>query len=630
MCGICGFYIQHKGSPVEAIVRRMTASMVHRGPDDEGFFFQDSIGLGMRRLSIIDLSTGHQPIPNEDRSVWIVFNGEIYNFQELRACLEAAGHRFRTRSDTESIIHAYEEYGEGCVEHLRGMFAFAIWDERRQCLFVARDRLGIKPLYWSQTPQGFIFASEIKSILASGLVRPTINLEALSHFLSYGAVPAPLTMIEGISALPPAHVLRVEENHLKIRRYWDLPPVPTEPASEAFYVRRIRDLLEETIRLHQISDVPLGAFLSGGIDSSAAVALMSRNVDRPIRTFSVGFQEGSASLNELRYARMIAEKFGTDHSEVIVGGKEVLDELPNIIWYLDQPSVDGVNSYFVSLAARQGVTVALSGLGADEIFGGYPKFALIPRLMPFVHAWGRVPEVIRSIVLALAQPVTPVGRRRKLPGLKFVRSLESFYATSRMILWPDEKLSIFSEQVREALLSTRDSVDLLRDYLDGTDEDLVRQIARLEMRNYMGHMLLRDTDAMSMAHSLEVRVPWLDHKLVEFACAIPEDVKLKNGRTKHLLKESLEDILPEETINRRKQCFEFPLGYWLRHQLKPVVDSVLSRESVEARGLFRYQAVRRIYEDFMTGREPDFVPIWMFTVLELWIRRYMDGRDRLW
>ncbi len=634
MCGICGIVCaDSSGYDVRAIVHCMASTMVHRGPDDEGYYVHPGVGLGMRRLSIIDLSTGRQPISNEDQTAWVVFNGEIYNFRELRDDLEARGHRCKTQSDTETIIHAYEEYGEACLDHLRGMFAFAIWDERRRVLFLARDRLGIKPLYYTQLPNGFMFASEIKAILASGLVRPEVDLAAVSHYLSYGAVPSPLTIFQGIVALPPGHALRVERGQMTQWQYWWLPTELQDPRPAQDYLRQLHELLDEVVRLHQISDVPLGAFLSGGIDSSTLVALMGRTTDRPIRTFTLGFEEGPGELSEIEPARVVSETLKTDHREVIIRGEDLLAELPRIIWSLDQPSTDGVNSYFVSKIARQEVTVALSGLGGDEVFGGYPKFTLIPRFAPYLPVWRKVPALVRQTVVALGDRLISSKARSgwttKLAGLGYVDSVETLYALSRIVFWPAQKAWLFTPQVWDLGPSVQDSVALLREYVSGRERDLVQQITSMEMRNYMAHVLLRDTDAMSMAHSLEVRVPWLDHKLVEFIYTIPPKVKLRGGQTKYLLQEVARDLLPPGTIQRPKAGFEFPIGHWLRHQLRHIVEAVLSPESVRARGLFRAEAVQEIYLDFVIGRQASWVPVWMFFVLELWMRRYVDGRDRL-
>jgi asparagine synthase (glutamine-hydrolysing) len=597
--------------------------MVHRGPDDSGVHFAAPVCLGMTRLSIIDLSrAGRQPMTNEDGSVWLVSNGEIYNFRELRRWLLERGHRFQSRTDTEVIIHLYEELGQDCIQRLRGMFAFALWDGREQKLWLARDRLGIKPLYYTEMNGLFLFASELKALLRTGLVPIELNPEAVDHYLSFGAVPSPLTIMQGIYCLPPGHMLLVSEGGVRQERYWQLDFTPLRGHPRHFYVQRTRELLEESIRLHQVSDVPIGAFLSGGLDSSAVVALMGRITGQPVRTFSVGFVEGPECYDERSHARRVAQALGTEHTEVIVRGQDVLEALPHIFHHMDQPTVDGVNSYFVSRAARQGVTVALSGLGGDELFGGYPSFVRVPRLMPYVRAWNYLPSPARHLLQrwgsrlsVLAGGETPLRRLRHLVQLE---SLAAAYAGTRVYFWPAEKKQLYTPEFRARLDGSVDSIEWLNRYLGRAGGHPVQQLTRLELHSYMSEMLLRDTDCMSMAHSLEVRVPLVDHKLVEFVVRIPPEIKLANGG-KSLLVEAIRDLLPLETLNRPKHGFEFPMGYWVQHQLRGVVYQALDGKFLVEHGILQQQPLREIRRQ-VQNRLRSYHTVWLLVALELWLQ----------
>ena len=621
MCGICGTF-SHKYDGRE-MVAKMCAAMIHRGPDDSGIYFQAPACLGMTRLSIIDLSAaGHQPMSNEDGTIWLVFNGEIYNFQELRVQLVSRGHAFRSQTDTEVLIHLYEELGRDCIHRLRGMFAFALWDSKRQELWLARDRLGIKPLYCAEVGGMFLFASELKALLATGYIATELNPEAVDHYLSFGAVPSPLTIMRSIRCLPPAHVLAISEKGVREERYWQLDFTPLGGYPNEFYIQRTRELLEESTRLHQVSDVPLGAFLSGGIDSSAVVALMSRITDRPVRTFSIGFDEGPAHLNELSHAQQVAQALGTHHTETIVRGQDVLDALSHIFRHMDQPTVDGINSYFVSRAARQGVTVALSGLGGDELFGGYPGFTRVPRLMPYVRVWDYLPSSARHLLerwsgrlSALAGGETPL---RRLRGLVQLEGPAAAYAGTRVYFWPAEKEQLYTPEFRARPDGSVNSIEWLNRYLDSAEEHPVQQVTRLELHSYMSEMLLRDTDCMSMAHSLEVRVPVVDHKLVEFAVRIPPEIKLANG-AKSLLVEAVRDLLPPETLNRPKHGFEFPMGCWMRSALVEFVEATLLQDDEGLEEIVEGRALRAEWDAFRSGRSLG-TRVWLLVALAGWLQ----------
>ena len=629
MCGICGILSTASDPKVSMRVESMNSAMVHRGPDDFGQASLGPLTMAMRRLSIIDLSPrGRQPMANEDETVWIVFNGEIYNFQEERTWLEQKGHVFRSRTDTEVIVHLYEELGQECVHRLRGMFAFAIWDCRSEELFLARDRLGIKPLYYAELPDVLIFASEIKAILASGLLRPELNLIALDYYLTFGCVPAPDTLIDRIQALPPGHAIRVKNGHLVAYRYWDLPKEGIVNCDDKEVIPRVRDLLQESIRLHQVSDVPLGAFLSGGIDSTAVVGLMSRLLNEPVRTFSVGFLDVAKRFDELEYARQVADAFGTKHTEVIIDGSKVVNELNNIVWHLDQPSGDGVNSYFVSLAASQGgLKVALSGLGADELFGGYGTYDFIPKWGGIARAWGRVPLPVRGLLGQLLGFISQTGRTRgrlhKLGRLNYVDSPLTLYLLARALLWPEERRRIYNVELLRELCLPSDDTALLEQYL-GSEDSLWQVVSRLEMRNYMGHRLLRDTDVMSMAHSLEVRVPLIDHKLVEFVTGLPYQWHRNRAVPKSLMTAALENLLPKRIAHRPKHGFEFPMAHWMRNELREVIEDIFSPRVVRQRGLFNPSPLQELYRSFLSGNQ-EYMTVWQFVVLELWMRRYIDN-----
>ena len=639
MCGICGIVTPDFSATEKTdIVQKMSDVMAHRGPDDHGHIKLKDACLGMRRLSIIDPSpAGHQPMCNENGSIWIVANGMIYNYKELREYLVNRGHIFKSLCDIEVIIHLYEEYGRECVHKLRGMFAFAIYDEVKRELFIARDRLGIKPLYYSAPSGRFLFASEIKSIVKSGLIKPEPDMEAIDLYLSFGYVPPPWTILKDIHALLPGHCIHVRDAQITVRKWWSFPEEGATKCPHNEIIPRVRHLLEESIRLHQVSDVPIGAFLSGGIDSTAVVGLMSRVSDKPIKTFSVGFESDvPGRFNELTHAELAARKFHTDHTEVILKGQDVADELENIIWHLDQPSFDGINTYFVSRAAKQGgLTVALSGLGGDELFGGYGSYQIIPRLSAYAKLWGAIPNPIKIFVVRTLQVSAKKflnnERSRKINHLNSIHSPVSLYALARLNLWPMEKRTLYSSRYLK-LLSTGDnkydrSIEILEKYARN-DCSAWQMVTKLELQTYMNWRLLRDTDAMSMAHSLEVRVPLIDHEIVEFICGLPYGWQKRLGYPKRLLTAALSELIPEEIIQRPKHGFEFPLELWMKRKLKEIVDDTLSYSSVKNRDFFCPAGVESLYNDFLDGKYP-YPVIWQLVVLELWLRRMIDKKGRL-
>lgn len=603
--------------------------MAHRGPDDDGFLERGPVTLGMRRLSIIDVAGGKQPIFNEDRTVGIVFNGAIYNYVELQRELEARGHRFGSRSDTEAIVHAYEEWGEECVHRLRGMFAFAILDWRGDStsrstpgsgepvrLFAARDRLGIKPLYWHHGPAGFLFASEVRALLATGLVEKRVSYDGTASYLAFGSVQEPLTLIDQVFSLPPGHRLTVVAGRdapvVTIERYWDLPE-PGSIVREAPGDLRgsLRGTLSDAVRLHTRSDVPFGAFLSSGIDSSAIVGLMAETSASPVKTFTIVFDE--REFSEAGLARETARRYRTDHHEILVTPAEVLTDLPLAIRSLDQPSIDGINTYYVSRAAKQaGITVALSGLGGDEIFAGYPTFRTAPRLQRAARAIG---PAGRRLVGALPEP--PGDKWSKL---KTALSGDDYfghpYFTVRALFTREQRAALLPAMPEAEHVSPADAA--ARAYRAKAEKyDAVNEISFLECKTYMPNTLLRDADGMSMAHSLEVRVPFVDHVLVEQVFALHGQHKLRGKGSKPLLVDAVGDLLIPGVTSQKKRTFTFPWRHWLRDELRGTVEQSLLRAS---RGNVALDpaGVREVWHRFERG-DTSWSRPWALHVLATWI-----------
>ena len=642
MCGIVGI----AGLSNPDIVRDMAKTIVHRGPDDQGFFVDSHMSLGMRRLSIMDPSPlGHQPMTNEDGTIWIVYNGEIYNYQELNTELARRGHVIKSTCDTETVVHAYEEFGDDCVHHLRGMFAFAVWDRCNQRLFAARDRMGIKPLYYAQAGESLVFASELKSIMASGLVAKDLNVAAVWHYLSFGAIPAPLTIWKNVWALRPGHVLTWHSGKVCIREYWDLKSAVSNSdlrgLSEEDAVQQTRCLLEEAVRIRLMSDVPLGAFLSGGIDSGAVVGFMSRFSDRPIQTFSVGYDTaGVDRFDERRLAAVSARRFHTQHREVVVTSQNMLAQLDKIIWHMDQPSHDAVNTYLVSQAAASDVTVAMSGLGGDELFGGYSTFRFVEMLHKLSPLTRALPSRIGRL-LANWEPALPMRYRAQWPVRVGFGMAGAFPSVAEQLaairfFYPDgEKSNLLLPEFLDLSSGNAPpdgSLQILKTIAgDAHYGDRFNMVSCLELRSCLADVLLRDTDTMSMAHSLEVRVPLLDHKLVEFVMSLPGHFKWKGHNAgKHLLIESVKDLLPSQLLNWPKMGFALPMPIWLREPgLRDVVEDCLSEQSVRNRGMLDVPAVQRVrrefYERSQFGNSGQvWLRMWMLVVLELWCRANLD------
>ena len=621
MCGIAGV-VNSEPEWVEAdTIHRMCQSIVHRGPDDEGTYVKDGAGLGVRRLSVIDIAGGHQPVFNEDKTICIVYNGEIYNFPELRRELESRGHRFLTHGDTEVIVHLYEEMGRDCVKRLRGMFAFAVYDTRNRCLLLARDRLGIKPLHYAFAGGRLLFGSEIKSILAVAPELATIDQQALWRYMYFGYIPDPDTAFLPIKKLPPGHVLEFERGKVSIHKYWDLPEYSTyQPRGEEECLQELEQRLAEAVRIRLIADVPLGALLSGGTDSSTIVALMARASSRPVKTFSIGFRH--ADFNEAPYARLVAERFGTEHRELILE-PDVAETLQSLTHSLEEPFGDSsiLPTYYISRLARQQVTVALSGDGGDEAFGGYERYQvhLQRRTFDWIPEWtGRFyrDHVHRKLPTSvpgrnLAYSVSLPWSERYIEGI----SLKPF----------DREMALLSDDFRSAALGDVDPLSAMRRYLDqALARDPLSRVLYLDSKTYLPGDILTKVDRMSMLTSLEVRVPILDHLFLEWVTGLPPEWKMRGKKQKYILTKLAERVgVPKEVLNRPKQGFTLPLGHWMRNELKDLIMSVLMDSSTRQRGYFNAQGVQRLLDEHFQARRDHSARIWRFLMFELWQRNFI-------
>lgn len=618
MCGIAGFVgAELPGDEARALVRRMTAIIRHRGPDEDGHWEGDDAALGMRRLSIIDVAGGQQPMTNEDGSVVVVFNGEIYNYQEVRAELEARGHRFATNCDTETLVHAYEDDGPEFVRRLRGMFAIALWDRKRRRLVLARDRFGKKPLYYAHDGQRLVFGSEIKSLLQAPWVVRTPDPTALAEFFTFGYIPAPRSALRGVAKLPAAHTLVFEDGRLDVRRYWQLDFTPTVRDDEETAARRIRELLFEAVRLRLISEVPLGAFLSGGIDSSIVVAAMSQVGTERVKTFSVGFEE--EDLSELDYARLIAQRYDTEHHEFIVR-PDLVDVLPKLVWDFDEPFADisMVPTYYVSKLARQHVTVALSGDGGDELYGGYPRYTRGLEDLRLARQLGP----LRPLATAAAA-LLPEGAK----GKNRLRSLGSDPAKHFV-----EMASAFPTPLRERLLAPalRDTggdsrAAQLRCFAQTEGLDFYTRMQQADVEVYLTDDIMTKVDRASMLCSLEARAPLLDHVLAEYVAALPHEIRNRNGQKKYILKKAMGDLLPEQTLTRSKIGFGLPVDQWMRGPLRDLSWDVLTSTRAAGRGFLDQRVVREVLDAHRAEGRKNGRRIWALLCFELWCRTYLDN-----
>ena len=630
MCGICGvFHTDRTRRAERESLADMNRQIAHRGPDDDGFFVEGNVGLGMRRLSIIDVQTGHQPICNEDESVWIVYNGELYNHQELRKDLEARGHRYRTKSDTETVVHLFEEYGRDCVKYLRGMFAFAIWDRRKRQLFIARDRLGIKPLYYRFDGRTLLFGSEIKAILAYPGVKAEFNRSTLAEYLASGYIPEPETMYAGIQKLLPGHTLEIgESGEPRISSYWDLQVGIDNPERpREYYVERYRQLLEQCVSSHLMSDVPLGVFLSGGLDSSAVAALTTKIRREPIETFAVGY--GEEEFSELPFARAVAQHIGSKHHEVRLSREEFFQTLPRLIWHEDEPIVwpSSVALYFVARLARERVTVVLTGEGSDETLAGYTRYAWTVMNSRMDAAYrALVPSLFRKAVWkGIHSGPLSAALQRKLEHTFLVRdgaSWASFYY--------DNFYSAFSAAEQESLLTPEtkaiagDAYAGSMKYWEASSGDMLHRMLYADIKTYLVELLMKQ-DQMSMAASIESRVPFLDHELVEFTTTIPPKYNTRGIAGKFILKSAVEDLLPREIIHRQKMGFPTPWAYWLAGTQLDSLEKLLLDPRTLDRGYFNPGAIKGLFAEHRSSHRDHGNRIWRLLNLELWERVCIEG-----
>lgn len=630
MCGICGKININQEPVSKDLIKRMTSCLSHRGPDDEGIYIKGNVGLGHRRLSIIDLSPlARQPMSNENGDIWIVYNGEIYNFPELKEDLVRKGHVFRSKSDTETIVHLYEEYGIDCLGYLRGMFAFGIWDARDGSLFLARDRVGKKPLYYFHAQDTFVFASEIKSILQDERYLRKPDLIAIHHYLTYQSVPSPWSAFEGIKKLPPAHYLMLRNGKAEIKRYWRLSYRPKHALNETAIQDELREKIREAIRIRLISDVPLGAFLSGGMDSSIVVALMSEVMSEPVKTFSIGFYE--EAYDELIYARIIAERFGTKHTEFKVK-PDAVSMLPKLVWHYNEPFADpsAIPSYYVSKLAREHVTVILNGDGGDESFAGYDRY----RANELAMHLEKMPYFLRKRMLpwlAGILPFSPSPQGFSWQFKQFSRTL-TLSPELRNVIWMcyfnnEMKEELYTESFKEALSGTDSFSVILNKYAEADAGDFTDRTLSADVSLYLADTLLVKMDIASMSNSLEARSPFLDHQLMEFAARIPAHLKLHRGMTKIILKKAFKDILPKEIINRKKMGFGVPLDHWFRNELKEMAyDMLLDSRSID-RGYFKKGYIKRMLDEHVSGKWNWHYQIYSLLMLELWHRTFMDDNS---
>lgn len=627
MCGIYGIIDLYGNAIDPGLLEAMGRITRHRGPDDQGAHADGACAIGMRRLSIIDLAGGHQPLKNADGTLWLVCNGEIYNFRELRNELEAQGHRFLTGSDSEVIIHLYAEYGDDFIHRPNGMFNFALWDATRRRLIIGRDRLGVKPLYVRNDGRRLAFATEAKALLTLPGVSAEVEPVALQSYLRLGYVAAPYSMFKGIAKLPPASLLIVDDGKVEQRRYWRISG-EIESASEAEWLERVKSRIEESVRMQMVSDVPLGAFLSGGIDSSAVVAFMAKHSEQPIRTYAIGFSGSAADeyYNELPFARRVAELFRTEHREIQVK-PDVTGLLPKLLWHMDEPIADTafITTYLVSEFARKEVTVILSGVGGDELFGGYRRYLG----NHYLGRFDRLPGPLKRAAIGLGR-MLPSDRHSGVKNLlRYVKGL----LASADLPFEARYLSYVEVFGRAA------AADLLLRQPQTCHEAITSAFARADSADMMNRLLAVDaetqlpddllllTDKMSMATSLECRVPFLDHELVELAARMPENLKLRGGVLKYALKKSMAGVLPDDILYRKKRGFGTPMGAWLKGELAPLLDSVLSEQSVSRRGLFRFAAVRELIAAHARNAVDGTDPLLSLLNFEVWARIFLDGRE---
>ncbi|MBK7803599.1 MAG: asparagine synthase (glutamine-hydrolyzing) [Chloracidobacterium sp.] len=630
MCGIVGFVNNSERAADQGVLEAMNGAIVHRGPDDDGFYVHDNVGMAMRRLSIIDLAGGKQPMHNADRTKWIVFNGEIYNYRELRADLEKRGHSFYTNSDTEAIIHLYDEYGADCLQYLRGMFAIAIWDKSDRSLFLARDRVGKKPILYSHQPNGdLIFGSEFQAILKHPSVTREVDYGAIDSYLSYLCVPAPETAFKQIRKLEPGHWLKWKDGNVETRRYW-LPNFSKKiKISEDEAIQETTRILRESTKLRMISEVPLGAFLSGGVDSSIVVALMAQESAAPVKTFSIGFEE--QDFSELKYARRVAEHVGAEYNEFIVR-PDALEVLPTLVEHYGEPYADSsaVPTYYVAKETRQHVTVALNGDGGDESFAGYERYMA----MEVAELYRRIPRILRRTLIEgpiRMLPTSEIKKTRVRDVQRFLisanESRKERYARWMSAIKPTAKLALLYSDEMNARVGEHNAAAVLDEWFDRAgDLGLLDATLLADQMTYLPNDLLVKVDIATMANSLEARSPFLDHKVIEFAASLPESLKMNRFRPKYLLKKVAARLVPPEVVYRRKMGFGVPIAHWFRGEMKDFVRDVLLSPASLSRGVFRPETIEMYIDQHIRGEVDHATPIWTLLMLELWYRRFIDQK----
>ncbi|MEJ7848413.1 MAG: asparagine synthase (glutamine-hydrolyzing) [Pyrinomonadaceae bacterium] len=626
MCGIVGF-VKKDGGVDRSILERMNAAIIHRGPDDDGFFVDENAALGMRRLSIIDLASGKQPIHNADRTKWIVFNGEIYNYQELRKGLEERGRELYTHSDTEAIVHLFDEYGPDCLEHLRGMFAFAIWDTADKSLFIARDRVGKKPLLYShQTNGDLIFGSEFAALLQHPEVSREIDLEAIDSYMSYLCIPAPMTAFKQIRKLEPGHWMRWKDGSIETKRYWQPDFSKKIKITEEEAIVETTRILRESTKLRMISEVPLGAFLSGGVDSSMVVALMAQESSRPVKTFSVGFEE--QDFSELKYAKRVAEHVGAEYHEFIVR-PNAMEVLPTLVEHYGEPYADSsaIPTYYVAKETRQHVTVALNGDGGDESFAGYERYAA----MRMAETYHQLPKSLRKAFIEMPVSLLPTSeiKRSRFRDAKRFLQAANLPKTERYFRWMSTfdrhaKSEIYTKGFNEAVSSANAAGYLESWFAKANGSGMLDATLLTDQMTYLPNDLLVKVDIATMANSLEARSPFLDHKLIEFAARLPENLKMRRFETKSLLKKAAARLVPKEVIYRRKMGFGVPIGNWFRNEMKDFVREVLLSEKSLKRGIVKPEMLERYVNEHLNAERDHSFQLWTLLMLELWFQRFID------
>jgi asparagine synthase (glutamine-hydrolysing) len=627
MCGISGLW-QPDGVE-EHLLRSMNTVLTHRGPDGEGYYFNGPIGLGHRRLSIIDLAGGRQPLSNEDETVWIVLNGEIYNFPELRRTLEAAGHRFKTSTDTEVIVHLYEEYGTECVRHLRGMFAFAIWDQRRRRLFLARDHVGQKPLFYYHANGVFAFASEIKALLRTGHVRAQMDVVAMNHLISLRYTPETRTLFKDIHKLPAGHWMTVENGKVRTQKYWQLDYTRKLNRGEDDVVAELKSLLLDSVKSHLVSDVPVGAFLSGGIDSSTVASMMAFTSSNPIQTFSIGVRE--TDFNELPYARLVAGKYNTQHYENIADNR-LITLLPKLIWHMDEIADPfGFGVFLVAQLAKSHVKVVLGGDGGDELFGGYDRYVgnrLVDYFcfLPILLRKKVFPSLIRLLPDSYGYNST-TQKLRWLNDMSLTSGGHRYAHSMSYLRFPqDAKELLFSPSLRRDLNGLFDSTPhILEHFNSSCADDVIDKMLYTDMMTRMPEHLLLLVDHMTMAHSLEDRSPLLDYRMVEFAASIPANLKVRGNRLKHIFREVAKHFLPPSLLSRSKQGFSFPLAYWMKSELGNLLENLFLKSRLAEEGYFQRDYMQQLLAQHRSGQMDHNYRLWILLNLELWWRMYIDG-----